>query len=61
MKKIVTTPSVDIAMRTVDDTDRKRIRAWFERLAELEEMPGKIKPKKKWQCDLAISRCNTAP
>jgi hypothetical protein len=33
MKKIVTTPVVDIEMRTLDDNNRRRVHAWFKRLA----------------------------
>lgn len=32
MKTLVTTPPVDIALRTLDDEDRRRVHAWFDHL-----------------------------
>jgi mRNA-degrading endonuclease RelE of RelBE toxin-antitoxin system len=32
MKKIVTTPPVDIALRTMDADDVRRVQAWFDHL-----------------------------
>lgn len=32
MKKIVTTPPVDIALRTLDADDVRRVQAWFDHL-----------------------------
>jgi hypothetical protein len=32
MKKIVTTPPVDIALRTMDADDVRRVHAWFDQL-----------------------------
>jgi hypothetical protein len=53
MKKIVTTPAVEIAMRTLDPDGVRRVHAWFSHLANwdndetvrknselLEEVPG---------------------
>jgi mRNA-degrading endonuclease RelE of RelBE toxin-antitoxin system len=33
MKKVVTTPSVEVALRTLDDDNRRRMQAWFGQLA----------------------------
>lgn len=33
MKEIITTPSVNVALRTLDDANRRRVRAWFDHLA----------------------------
>lgn len=32
MKKIITTPAVDIALRTLDDDEVRRVHAWFDHL-----------------------------
>jgi hypothetical protein len=32
MKTVVTTPPVDIALRTLDDDGRQRVHAWFDQL-----------------------------
>jgi hypothetical protein len=53
MKKIVTTPPVDFALRTLDTEDVRKVRAWFDHLRNwdgdafvrarshaLEEVPG---------------------
>ena len=32
MKKLVTTPPVDIALRMLDTEDRRRVHAWFDHL-----------------------------
>jgi mRNA-degrading endonuclease RelE of RelBE toxin-antitoxin system len=33
MKKVVTKPSVEVALRTLDDNNRLRVHAWFGHLA----------------------------
>jgi mRNA-degrading endonuclease RelE of RelBE toxin-antitoxin system len=32
MKKVVTTPSVEVALRTLDNDNRRRVHAWFDQL-----------------------------
>jgi hypothetical protein len=33
MKEVITTPLVDVALRTLDNENRRRVRDWFHRLA----------------------------
>jgi mRNA-degrading endonuclease RelE of RelBE toxin-antitoxin system len=37
MKRVITGPSVDVALRTLDDDNRRRVHAWFEHLANWDE------------------------
>lgn len=39
MKRIVTTPAVDIALRTLDQEDRRKVEAWFNRLRNWDSDP----------------------
>jgi mRNA-degrading endonuclease RelE of RelBE toxin-antitoxin system len=33
MKEVITTPFVDVALRTLDDENRRKVKAWFDSLA----------------------------
>jgi mRNA-degrading endonuclease RelE of RelBE toxin-antitoxin system len=33
MKKVVTTPAVEVALRTLDDDNRRQVQAWADHLA----------------------------
>jgi mRNA-degrading endonuclease RelE of RelBE toxin-antitoxin system len=37
MKKIVITPAVEVALRTLDEENRRHVRSWFDRLANQDE------------------------
>jgi hypothetical protein len=39
MKKVVTTPAVDLALRTLGEEEVRRIHAWFAHLANWENDP----------------------
>lgn len=39
MKKVVTTPTVDLALRTLGPEDVRRVHAWFDHLANWDDDP----------------------